>query len=104
MKMFNPPHPGEMVTELMGNMTVTQLANNLNVTRPALSKIVNCKASVSPAMAEKLAIAFPCTTPKMWLIWQNDYDLWQIEHDHKKFAEIIKNVTPNLTQSVAYVD
>lgn len=104
MNMYNPPHPGEMLTEFMGDMTVTQLAAELNVTRPALSKIVNGKASVSPSMAEKLAVAFPCTTPKMWLIWQTNYDLWQIEHDHKKFAEIIRNVTPNVAQKVAYAD
>ena len=81
-----------MVTELMGNMTVTQLTNNLNVTRPALSKIVNCKASISPVMAEKLAVAFPCTTPEMWLT--------QIEHDQKRFAEITKNVSPDVLKRV----
>ena len=99
-KMYNPPHPGEMLTEFMGDMTVTQLAANLNVTRPALSKIVNCKASISPVMAEKLAVAFPCTTPDTWLIWQNRYDLWQLEHDKKKLAGIIRNVTPDVLKRV----
>ena len=89
-----------MLTEFMGDMTVTQLAADLNVTRPALSKIVNCKASISPVMAEKLAVAFPCTTPEMWLIWQNRYDLWQLEHDKKKLAGIIRNVTPDVLKRV----
>ena len=78
-----------MLTEFMGDMTVTQLAADLNVTRPALSKIVNCKASISPV-------------PEMWLTWQNGYDLWQIEHDQKRFAEITKNVTPDVLKRVAF--
>lgn len=97
MDMYNPPHPGEMLTEFMGGkITVTQLAADLNITRTALSKIINGRTAISTAMAEKLAIAFPFTTPQMWLTWQNIYDLWQIEHDPKKFAAITKNVTPNV--------
>ena len=97
MGMYNPPHPGEMLKEFMSDsITVTQLAADLNITRTALSKIINGRTAISTAMAEKLAIAFPFTTPKMWLIWQNDYDLWQIEHDPKKFAAITKNVTPDV--------
>lgn len=101
MGMYNPPHPGEMLKEFMSDsITVTQLAADLNVTRPALSKIVNCKASISPVMAEKLAVAFPCTTPDTWLLWQNRYDLWQLEHDKKKLAGIIRNVTPDVLKRV----
>ena len=47
-------------------------------------------------MAEKLAIAFPFTTPQMWLTWQNMYDLWQLEHDKKRFASVTQNVTPDV--------
>ena len=86
-----------LLTEFMGGkITVTQLAADLNITRTALSKIINGRTAISTAMAEKLAIAFPFTTPQMWLTWQNIYDLWQIEHDPKKFAAITKNVTPNV--------
>lgn len=97
MDMYNPPHLGEMLTEFMdGKITVTQLAADLNITRTALSKIINGRTAISTAMAEKLAIAFPFTTPQMWLNWQNIYDLWQIEHDPKKFTAITKNVTPDV--------
>ena len=76
MGMYNPPHLGEMLKEFMSDsITVTQLAADLCITRTALSKIINGRTAISTAMAEKLAIAFPFTTPKMWLIWQNDYDL-----------------------------
>ena len=86
MGMYNPPHPGEMLKEFMSDsITVTQLAADLCITRTALSKIINSRTAISTAMAEKLAIAFPFTTPQMWLIWQNSYDLWQLEHDQQRF-------------------
>lgn len=97
MDTYNPPHPGEMLKEFMSDsITVTQLAADLCITRTALSKIINCRTAISTAMAEKLAIAFPFTTPQMWLTWQNMYDLWQLEHDKKRFAAVTQNVTPDV--------
>ena len=97
MGMYNPPHPGEMLKEFMSDsITVTQLAADLCITRTALSKIINSRTAISTAMAEKLAIAFPFTTPQMWLTWQNMYDLWQLEHDKKRFASVTQNVTPDV--------
>lgn len=75
--MYNPPHPGEMLSELGSGMTVAELATHLNITRDTLIDLINGKAAISIIMAEKLAIAFPCTTPKMWMQWQTQYDLWQ---------------------------
>ena len=80
MEMYNPPHPGEMLREFMDDLTVTQLAEDLGVTRPSFSKLLNGRASVSPEMALSLEKAFPCTSVTMWLGWQNDYDLWQLKH------------------------
>lgn len=40
MEMYNPPHPGEMLREFMDDLTVTQLAEDLGVTRPTLSKFL----------------------------------------------------------------
>ena len=97
MGMYNPPHPGEMLKEFMSDsITVTQLAADLCITRTALSKIINSRTAISTAMAEKLAIAFPFTTPQMWLTWQNMYDLWQLEHDKKRFTAVTQNVTPDV--------
>lgn len=100
MEMHNPPHPGEMIEEFMGNLTVTALASYLGVTRPALSKVINGRASVSPEMALKLEKAFPCTTASMWLSWQNDYDLWQLRHSGKRFSELMKHVKANVSGMV----
>ena len=85
MRMFNPPHPGEILREEylkpLG-LTITQAAYNLGVTRKALSELINEKSGISPAMALKLAKAFN-TTADLWLGMQMEYDLWQAEQKTK---------------------
>ena len=65
MPMKKPPHPGEIirheVIEPLG-LTVTRAAEILSVTRPALSNVLNGRASVSPEMALRIEKAFG---PKM---------------------------------------
>lgn len=79
MRMHNPPHPGEVLKGLFLdplNLTVTDAAKALGVTRKTLSQIVNGRAGISSAMAMRLSKAFG-TTPEHWLRMQNAYDLWQ---------------------------
>ena len=76
----SPPHPGEILSELYFeplNLTVTEAAVKLLISRPNLSAIINGKAGISPQMALKLAKAFN-TTPHYWLTLQANYDLWQV--------------------------
>lgn len=54
MRMFNPPHPGEILAELWLDplkLSITQAAKNLNVTRKTISSLVNGKTGISPEMA-----------------------------------------------------
>ena len=65
MVMKNPPHPGEIIRhEILGplNITVTDAAKDLGVTRPALSNVLNGKASLSTEMALRIEKAYG---PKM---------------------------------------
>ena len=81
MKMHNPPHPGEVLKELCIeplNLTVTEAAEALGVSRKTLSAILNGRAGISPEMAIRLAKAFG-TSPESWLNQQMQYDLWQAE-------------------------
>jgi addiction module HigA family antidote len=81
MKMHNPPHPGEVLKELCIeplNLTVTEAAEALGVSRKTLSAILNCRAGISPEMAIRLGKAFG-TTAESWLNQQMKYDLWQAE-------------------------
>lgn len=79
MRMYNPPHPGEVLKELCIeplNLTVTEVALALDVSRKTRSAIVNCRAGISPEMAIRLGKAFG-TPPESWLNQQMQYDLWQ---------------------------
>ena len=58
MRMHNPAHPGEVLREYMGNISVTSLAAHLGVTRVTLSRLLNGNAGVSAEMALKLSEAF----------------------------------------------
>lgn len=75
--MHNPAHPGEVLREwIPENMTVTQAAKELQVSRVTLSKVLNGKASVTAGMALRLS-AWLGTTPNVWLGMQTQWDLWQ---------------------------
>jgi addiction module HigA family antidote len=86
MKMHNPPHPGEVLSELclkpLG-LSVTQAAHALGVSRKTLSSIVNGRAGMSPEMAIRLSKAFDTTT-ESWLNQQVQYDLWHAEPNYRK--------------------
>jgi addiction module HigA family antidote len=59
--MHSPSHPGEILLEMYlkpMNVTITQAADALGVSRKHISAIVNGRASVSPDMAMRLAAAF----------------------------------------------
>lgn len=62
MQMFNPPHPGEVLREDLGEVTVTAAARHLGVTRASLSRILNGSVGISPDMALRLSEALG-TTP-----------------------------------------
>ena len=81
MRMFNPPHPGEILAELWLEplkLTITQAAKNLNVTRKTVSALVNGKTAISPEMALRLELVFG-KSAESWLAAQAAYDLWQLE-------------------------
>jgi antitoxin HigA-1 len=60
-RMAKPPHPGQFIrmeiVEPLG-LTVTRAAEILDVTRPALSALLNARASLSPEMALRIEKAF----------------------------------------------
>ena len=85
MKMHNPPHPGEVLRQLCLeplNLTVTDAARSLGVSRKALSSLLNGRAGISPEMAVRLSIAFN-TSSESWLNQQVQYDLWHAEKNRR---------------------
>jgi antitoxin HigA-1 len=80
-RMFNPPHPGEILRDGVfegAEITVTEAAEQLGVTRAALSRILNGRAGISPDMAVRLG-KWLGQSAESWLRMQMDYDLWQAE-------------------------
>ena len=85
-KMHNPPHPGEVLRELCLaplEISVTDAAEALGVSRKTLSCILNGRAGISPEMAIRLSMAFN-TTAESWLNQQVQYDLWVARQNRKK--------------------
>ncbi len=78
-RMHNPAHPGEVLRDwLPEEMTVTQAAKELQISRITLSKLLNGRTGLTAAMALRLS-AWLGTTPDVWLGIQTQWDLWQAE-------------------------
>ena len=72
--MHNPPHPGAVLREYLGDVTITDAAARLGVGRVTLQRIVSGAAGISPDMAFRLAAAFG-TSAELWAGMQLQYDL-----------------------------
>ena len=79
MPMRDPPHPGLSVRhdclEPL-NLTVTEAARRLGVSRKHFSELVNCRSGISPLMAIRLDKAFGGGADT-WYRLQSAYDLAQ---------------------------
>ena len=96
MSVHNPSHPGELLrTWIEGtNLTVTQLADHIGVTRATLSRIINGDAGVTAEMDLRLHQALG-TREGLWLDLQKQRDLWvakQVKSPRKK--RLIFSSTP----------
>jgi len=76
MGMFNPLHPGGLITEYIedNNIGLHELAKELGVSASALSKVASGKASVSPEMAVRLEAGLGIAA-RLWLSMQAACDL-----------------------------
>ncbi len=88
MHMYNPPHPGELLREQMGSITVTDLATHLGVSRVTLSRLIHGQAGVSVEMSLKLSEAFG-TSPDLWMKLQLQYDFWRASQKKRKKVRLI---------------
>jgi antitoxin HigA-1 len=78
-RMKNPAHPGGFVkSEIVEalDLSVTDAAKVLGVTRPALSALLNERASLSPEMALRIEKAFGVSMDTLMRM-QNSYDIAQ---------------------------
>ena len=98
-RMHNPPHPGEVLQDTVlrrnGGMSVTEFAKRLGVSRVALSRVVNGRASVSAELAIRLSAALRGSA-ETWLRMQLAYDLF---HAQKKRRPKIKPIDAHIASS-----
>lgn len=85
--MKNPPHPGQILKGLYLEpleLSITEAAEGLGVSRKTLSQLINGHFGITPDMALRLAEAFN-TTPQLWLNMQQNYDLRQAQKKEKSY-------------------
>ena len=86
MPMKNPPHPGGFVrTEIIepAGLSVTAAAKALQVSRPALSSLLNAKAALSGDMALRIEKAFGVKMDTLMRM-QSAYDIAQTRKREKE--------------------
>ena len=85
MLMHDPPHPGAFIRRQCLeplNLTVTEAAKGLGVSRNTFSMLLNGRLGISPEMAIRLSQAFG-GSPKSWLQQQLQYDLWHTQQNRE---------------------
>jgi addiction module HigA family antidote len=76
--MYNPPHPGEFITEIYlepNSISGRELAVKLDVAASTLSRILRGTSRITPEMALRLSKAIG-RSPESWLAMQDNHDLW----------------------------
>jgi addiction module HigA family antidote len=78
MAMLNPCHPGEILRDNLeaAGLSVIDAAARLGCTRQALSRLLNGKAGISPAMALALE-RIGWSNASFWMRLQAAYELAQ---------------------------
>ena len=81
--MHNPPHPGPLIKSIIDEkrMTVSAFAEHIGMSRVALSRVLNERASVTAMLDYRISTALG-QTPGLWLRMQTSHDLWQLEQQH----------------------
>ena len=81
-----PYLPGEILKELYLDplsLSITAFAEQINVSRKAVSSLINGHTSVTVDMAMRLSIALN-TTPELWLGLQQAVDLWEARQERSR--------------------
>ena len=85
-----PTHPGELLRlDVLPalEMTQTELARRLGVSRLSVSELLLGKRALSADMAIRIG-RLTNTTPESWLRMQQALDLWELERDPKRYRHI----------------
>ncbi|MFT5700424.1 MAG: addiction module HigA family antidote [Desulforhopalus sp.] len=79
----NPLHPGAFIKRVYlepFEIGSNELARRLQVSAGLISRLLNGKTDLSPAMALKLSVVLG-RSPESWLLMQDNYNLWEARKD-----------------------
>lgn len=89
--MYNPPHPGEFLTNVYlvpNGLSGRDPASKLGVAASTLNRVITGTSGISPEMALRLSKALGHSA-ESWLAMQYNYDLWQAKQ-HVDLGNVIK--------------
>lgn len=72
-RMHNPPHPGTVLQEYLGEMPITTAAIQLGLEQQALQRLLEGNAAISAEVAARLASALGTST-QLWTGMQQQYE------------------------------
>jgi addiction module HigA family antidote len=87
-----PTHPGAILREDVLpalNMSQTELADRLGVSRLSVSELLHEKRALSAEMALRLSKLLD-TTPESWLAMQAAVDIWELRQE----PDVVNSVKP----------
>ena len=88
-----PTHPGEILREDVIsslNISISEFARVLKISRTHIYKILNEEAPVTPNVALRIA-AFLDSSPYVWVNLQTKYDLWAEFNELSDLLDEIKS-------------
>jgi len=77
--MHDPPHPGELISDVYLDplrLSVRDVAWQLQVAPSTLNRILQGRSRMTPKMALRLSRCL-CRSAESWLVMQDAHDLWQ---------------------------
>lgn len=78
---YQKVHPGVILKEMVFDsleISVTDAAKRLGMSRGALSRVLNGHTGISVDLAFRLELA-GISTARMWMNLQSNYDLWLVQ-------------------------
>ena len=87
-----PTHPGEILREDVLpdlNLSVSEAARRLGVSRQQLHRILGCTHPITVEMALRIG-KLAGNGPGLWLRMQQNHDLWHAEQELKEELKMIR--------------
>jgi antitoxin HigA-1 len=94
-RMKNPPHPGELIDDSLGELgvSISEAARVLGITRQQLHNVIAGRSAITPEMAVRLEKALG-STADAWLRMQTNYDLARIRRRASSIR--VKRIEPKV--------